>query len=279
MSNMFEDFNKPDHFSDEAWEKTLKDLKRVEKLRSNDLPHEDSAHELANVEDANRSEMLQDGLPGELAEKYADRMSSLVLDKMEAKREGWIDDLTKAWNREALMDLVPRLMSFEQRDGKDCLILMLDFDEFKTINDSHGHLAGDQALRTMATVIRRSVRRSDLVFRFGGDEFTIVLLGTPSQPAKEIAEKIRQSVSNQIFTVNNERGQAQRLRRTVSIGLIGTDQFPEWKESKDDGMADLLEEMIKKADGALYAAKELGKSVGSAGNMVVAYVPETEKSD
>ncbi|TAK96116.1 GGDEF domain-containing protein [Patescibacteria group bacterium] len=249
--------------------------RRVEKLNEFDRPKEDSMLDLAIAEDEIRKDMAEDGIAPELIEKYANRFGIAMLERAEAKRDSWVDDLTGLHNDEALRGEVPTLLSLEKRTGEDCSLLMIDLDEFKSINDQHGHQAGNQALQVVASIIRSSIRKSDFLYRYGGDEFTVVLMNTSSDMARSIAEKIQDKMRTNIIIVEDTRGRRQKVQRTVSIGCIGTDQLELWKEVDDDDvMPRILETMIRRADGALLAAKKKGKQEGDAGDRIAMYESE-----
>jgi diguanylate cyclase (GGDEF)-like protein len=122
---------------------------------------------------------------------------------------------------------------------------MLDIDHFKKVNDTYGHLAGDTVLAGVARVIAKKLRDTDLLGRYGGEEFT--LLATPMEytGAIQLAERIRALVEGHEFTYD-----AHRIKVTVSIGVST------WQPS----MKDNYEEMVRQADSALYSAKEAGRN-------------------
>jgi len=126
-------------------------------------------------------------------------------------------------------------------------ILFFDVDNFKAINDTYGHLAGDIVLKDVADVIRESVREGDTAARWGGEEVVVMLLGAAGEDAREKAENIRRNVENLSFDF------APELKVTVSGGI--SEVLPKMTQ----------EEIIKQADTAMYRAKEAGR------NKVVAY--------
>jgi diguanylate cyclase (GGDEF)-like protein len=154
------------------------------------------------------------------------------------------DDLTKLYNYRYLM-------TYLQADVKRCLrykkkvsLLFIDVDGFKRINDTFGHLVGSQALAEMGQVFRRIVRETDVVGRYGGDEFVIVLPETPLNGAMVIAERIRKKVEECEFVAQN-----LSIRLTVSLGVANCPKHTLTAEG-----------LIKKADAAMYRAKELSKN-------------------
>jgi diguanylate cyclase (GGDEF)-like protein len=147
------------------------------------------------------------------------------------------------------------LVAGTQRRQTNMSLLMLDLDYFKKVNDTYGHDAGDTVLKTLAKTLQQSVRRSDLVIRYGGEEFLIILLDTTNDYADEVAEKIRAAVEQ-----TKVRLPSAVLEKTISIGVA---DFP-----RD---SDTFWQAIKFADVALYRAKELGR------NRVVHFTPDLWK--
>lgn len=125
----------------------------------------------------------------------------------------------------------------------DAVMLLIDIDHFKSVNDQHGHTAGDEVVRKVGAIIRGSLREGDLAGRYGGDEFVLVLCGVDMHAAATVAERIRSSVACSLF----ER--APGLRCTLSIGLA----------PGRDGMRD-AREWVKDADAAMYRAKLAGRN-------------------
>ena len=123
-------------------------------------------------------------------------------------------------------------------------LLMIDTDELKNINDQNGHAAGDQLIVTMATTIQNCLRESDTLARYGGDEFIALLPQTDWKNAIEAAERIRRAVENTAFDMEGEK-----IGSTVSIGIA---TFPE--------QADNINDLLRKADQALYKSKEGGRN-------------------
>lgn len=131
-------------------------------------------------------------------------------------------------------------------------VLMLDIDHFKTYNDTFGHLVGDVTLREVSRIIKENVRKVDLISRYGGEEFAIVLPETTKMGGFEAAERIRQAISREKFRVYDEE-----TRVTVSIGFS---TFPDdLVEKTEEFRVDLALELLQKADQALYRAKEQGR--------------------
>jgi diguanylate cyclase (GGDEF)-like protein len=143
-----------------------------------------------------------------------------------------------AWQREADAKVVRA-----RRTDAPLALLLIDVDHFKQVNDRHGHLIGDEVLRALATELRQQVRESDVVGRFGGEEFTVLLPGTDDAGAYGIAERLRASAANLSVASADAR-----ISITVSIGVAvsgrhGNDLF----------------ELLAAADVALYRAKDAGR--------------------
>ncbi len=153
------------------------------------------------------------------------------------------DALTGLWNRGYFMELARRELARSKRDDTPLSLLMIDADYFKSINDTYGHDAGDQALRELARILRQGMREVDLSARFGGEEFVTLLPGTSRCDACLVAERLAAGIRNSEICCGETR-----FRLTVSIG--GTTHC--------EGPAN-LDGLLKFADIALYAAKKKGR--------------------
>jgi diguanylate cyclase (GGDEF)-like protein len=158
-----------------------------------------------------------------------------------------------AWQREADAEVIRAL-----RAGTPLSLLLVDVDHFKQVNDSHGHLIGDDVLRALATELRQQVRESDVVGRFGGEEFTVLLPGTDGDGACRIAERLRSSAGLLSVAADPKTDPKTdaRISVTVSIGVAVLGQHG----------SDLFE-LLAAADLALYRAKDAGR------NQVRLYAP------
>jgi diguanylate cyclase (GGDEF)-like protein len=154
------------------------------------------------------------------------------------------DPLTGALNRRALELRLRREWRGAKRRGSALAVLAVDLDNFKPINDTHGHAAGDTVLRELADVMRMTVRDTDVIARVGGDEFVLLLPDTGWQGAITLAERLRRHVDEQTFAGE------QRIPLTVSIGIALA------RGADDVRATDLLEE----ADRSLYRAKTSGRN-------------------
>lgn len=154
------------------------------------------------------------------------------------------DPLTGAYNRRFLNDFASRYLKILRREHYDLSILVTDIDDFKVINDSFGHDIGDKIIKKYVEIIQELIRDNDIVVRYGGDEFIVVLPNTNITNAKEVAKKIFETIKNyQQLEID------ERLHFNISIG---TAQY-----EKDDKNID---DIITRADMALYEAKKLGKN-------------------
>ncbi|MCC6237908.1 MAG: GGDEF domain-containing protein [Dehalococcoidia bacterium] len=156
------------------------------------------------------------------------------------------DPLTGVANRRALSGRLMRELEIARSTGSPLSVLMIDLDRFKTINDTHGHGRGDELLRALAGVLRRGVRPRDLVARYGGDEFSVLLPGSGVRAAMFVGERLRQGVEK--LDVRDDEG--KRLTITASFGVA------EYDPLKHEGP----EPLIAAADEALYEAKRGGRN-------------------
>ncbi|MDP3022384.1 MAG: diguanylate cyclase [Sulfuricurvum sp.] len=160
------------------------------------------------------------------------------------KEQAIRDSLTGIYNRRYLDETLPREISRASRELSDLSIVMLDLDHFKVINDTYGHAAGDEVLKTIASSLLRLIRQNDFVARFGGEEFIIVMPGMPADQAYERMEECRKEIENTIITYKNHK-----ISMTLSGGISSCTSFHETKD-----------ELIKMADDALYESKNNGRN-------------------
>jgi two-component system cell cycle response regulator len=155
------------------------------------------------------------------------------------------DGLTKLFNKRYLLDRLDSELKFAHRHETALSLLMLDLDHFKETNDTHGHLAGDALLTHLATTLTKAVRNEDVIARFGGEEFAIVLRAIGIEPATQTAERLRRHIEQTVVPFQNHE-----LRATVSIGVAGVPST----------RAKTVEELVEAADLALYRAKHAGRN-------------------
>jgi len=161
------------------------------------------------------------------------------------KRLSITDELTGMFNYRYLQQRLDDEIERARRYGRSLSLLMLDADDFKSFNDTHGHIAGDVALAELGAVMRSSVREIDIVCRYGGEEFSVILPETDSEGAFVVAEKIRENIATHLFA---DADGNRLVNITVSVGLA---TFP--------GGAPDKESLLRQADDALYQAKHLGR--------------------
>lgn len=162
-----------------------------------------------------------------------------------AERLANIDSLTGALNRRRFTELALASIKLNTAAGRPSSLILLDVDDFKVVNDTHGHAAGDMVLQVLATSIRSWIGSEDVIARWGGEEFVVLLSGMESEQALTIAERIRLSISMETIVAN-----ACEQKITISAGLVT--QYP-----RSHANLDLL---ISNADAAMYSAKTQGKN-------------------
>ena len=158
------------------------------------------------------------------------------------------DQLTGLYNRRYLASHLSAMFDRAYWTGRPLSIMVLDIDNFKTVNDSHGHDVGDRVPSDFADRITASIRGIDLACRYGGEEFLIAMPDTDMSFASVVAERLRQEIATAKFKVNNGR---EELGVTVSIGIATTENGPD---------EDSAQKLIKRADEALYEAKTGGRN-------------------
>ena len=154
------------------------------------------------------------------------------------------DELTHLYSLRHFRYCIEREMSHFEQYGAAFTLLLIDTDDFKKINDEHGHMAGDDVLKDAALCIASSIRDDDLAFRYGGEEFAVLLPATAAEGGRPVAERIRDTVGRHDFKAG-----ATGIRMTVSIGLASC---PKTANNSRD--------LLLAADKALYKAKETGKN-------------------
>lgn len=152
------------------------------------------------------------------------------------------DSLTGLWNRGTVLEHLQKELHRAQREGKSTAVMMADLDNFKQINDRHGHLTGDAVLREVSRRMRRLVRNYDTIGRYGGEEFLIVVPGSEVAGAETLANRIREQIAE--HPINTLEGM---IDLTISLGVAV-------------GQTDDVNALIGAADSALYRAKRAGKN-------------------
>jgi diguanylate cyclase (GGDEF)-like protein len=201
-----------------------------------------------------------------LANQFSEMLQSLrekqeEIDRVHKRLEesAITDSLTGLFNRRYLKQVFPKLLAQAQRENHFLSGLTLDIDHFKNINDSHGHLAGDQCLSHISRLLKEFSRASDYVFRMGGEEFLILSISDTPQGGELLAEKIRSTLEAQPVTYKQAT-----IKMTTSVGVSLTDN----KLNPEAALTNLLYH----ADKALYAAKNNGR------NQVIIYADQQQNA-
>ena len=177
--------------------------------------------------------------------RILDLQDQLIAAREALRDEATHDQLTGAWNRAGILDILRRECARVHRTGGSVGVVMADLDHFKSVNDTYGHLSGDEVLREAAHRMQGSVRAYDSIGRYGGEEFVIVLPDCTADAAFHQAERLRCIISKQTVSVTGAS-----LPVTLSLGAVGSDQI---------GRAD-HETLLHAADSALYRAKAAGRN-------------------
>lgn len=184
-----------------------------------------------------------------------------ALNQERIKQLGLIDPLTGVHNRRYFDQRLTEEINRASRSQKPISCLFLDIDHFKKFNDEYGHQIGDRVLQEIASIIKAQMRRSDVMARFGGEEFSVLLTNTDTKLATEIADRIRYIIADSEY----ELSETVRSRITISVGVAT--MLPEHGcDTEETG-----QKLIAKADSALYEAKDKGR------NKVVSHVIRTRK--
>ncbi len=198
--------------------------------------------------------LAEDAAPAEVIARVAaarrarEMQAQLLAREADLEALAFRDELTGLANRRFALRQLGALVSRARRHEQDVSVLMVDADRFKALNDRHGHAAGDAVLRGLAERLAERVRREDVVARFGGEEFLVLLPDTDAEGAAAVAEDLRAAVAAKPFPVGR-----LALPVTVSIG---------WATRGDED----AERLVARADRALYAAKASGRDRVGAGD-------------
>lgn len=153
------------------------------------------------------------------------------------------DELTQIFNRRHFLAVAQQTFAVSQRNSKPFSLVLFDADDFKKINDTYGHITGDQVLKHIAKLTQGNIRAGDVLARYGGEEFIVLLPETPMPRALEVAQRIQQSLWEQPFALH------KGIYPTVSIGVA---TFKPTMQQLDD--------LLSQVDDALYRAKNSGKN-------------------
>jgi diguanylate cyclase (GGDEF)-like protein len=174
-----------------------------------------------------------------------------ALEEKKLRQQAITDLKTQLFNHSYFETRLEEELRRSERYGHSISLLMLDLDNFKNYNDSHGHLAGDQVLRQVGTVLKRVMRNSDIPCRFGGEEFSVILPETDPPGAQRVAETIRANIQNLSF---DSLLPGEKNRVTISVGVASCSAH------SDSNGGYGMNLIIESADRALFEAKRTGKN-------------------
>jgi two-component system cell cycle response regulator len=176
--------------------------------------------------------------------RIIDLQRELVAAREALREQATKDFLTRIWNRSSILDIFQREISRGTRENRPVGVVLADLDHFKSVNDTHGHFAGDAVLREFARRMQSATRPYDAVGRYGGEEFLIILPGCDAVCTASQAERMRAALANETMTINERPHQV-----TCSFGATC------WRP----GMDTSTDTLIRVADSALYMAKGQGR--------------------
>jgi len=156
------------------------------------------------------------------------------------------DAMTKLYNRRYFNEISNNILDKEKKNNSQLSMMIMDIDKFKNINDNYGHTVGDKVISFVADILRKLQRKSDLVCRYGGEEFVMLLPNTSLEDAINVAQRIRKYIENSI--INTPKNESFKI--TISIGVSQVNILNE-----ED-----IEASLNRADNALYKAKDLGRN-------------------
>jgi len=191
----------------------------------------------------------------QLAEAFDDMADALQQREQELQEQAISDPLTGLYNRRYLNEFLPRELARSGRNATPVAVILMDLDQFKRVNDSFGHEAGDIVLNAVGNLLKGKVRGSDIACRYGGEEFALILPETGAEPAARRAEDIRLAIS--ALEVSHAGKPVGRIAASFGIAL-----FPDHAQDTDD--------LLRVADMALYAAKGAGRNRVVVGQRIVA---------
>jgi diguanylate cyclase (GGDEF)-like protein len=159
------------------------------------------------------------------------------------------DPLTGTFNRRTFLELADKEIARARRSKQPLSLVLFDLDHFKSVNDKYGHLAGDAVLKRFVEVAKMCLRQEDLMVRYGGEEFCLLLPQTNTNDASVMAERIRGATEYSLFSVKDGKDE-RRINVTVSGGVAGI----------EDDLSEGIDSLVARADEAMYAAKAAGRN-------------------
>lgn len=197
------------------------------------------------ITDTRETEQSQRHMQNQLKDLTAE-MEVLKTELIQVKQASLIDGLTGVSNRKAFDESLQEAMTIAQQEQSPYVLLMLDVDHFKAVNDNHGHIVGDKVLRFIASAAKRCIKGKDVIARYGGEEFAVILKDTDMLGGNVVAEEIRSTIAAGVL--RDTQTQKAYGRVTISIGMT---QFM---------ATDTVDGLVGRADQALYRAKENGRN-------------------
>lgn len=176
--------------------------------------------------------------------KFITTTMALDIDNARLRRLSVTDPLTEAYNREFLQQRLPQAIEQAERRDEPLAVAMLDVDHFKAVNDEFGHEVGDRVLAEVASRLRGAIRAGDLLVRYGGEEFLVLLPGSDAERAAEVAERMRAKMEDDPIDIGGTR-----IEVRISVGVA------EHRRGEDSPG-----QLVRRADTALYAAKGRGRN-------------------
>jgi len=219
--------------------KHIEDLTREHIVEIEKISEEENEIDVLSFK--NRLELFQHDLLSEL-QKANDTIRSLEQEVEELQKLSNIDPLTKLYNRKALEAELEELLRPSKERKLDLVIVMIDVDDFKRVNDTYGHIAGDKVLLFLAKLLKNSIREYDRAYRYGGEEFLVIFNRATKESAKKVTERILNLIRNNKLIYKNKT-----IQITLSMGMT------------EHQKGDTAESLIERADAALYEAKKNGK--------------------
>jgi diguanylate cyclase len=213
-----------------------------DKMRESDVTNEILKIKDQIISEANKIKEETQTLKVEL-DKYKEKTSELTKKLEKSESEALIDNLTGAFNRNAYNIEIVRFIKEFERYKQPFAVVVLDIDHFKKVNDTYGHAKGDEILKIVATLVKSTIRETDKVFRYGGEEFVVWMPKMEQNTAIQAAEKIRKMIEGK-----NWNAIAKELEITASFGISCV------KEK------DTTASVFNRADKALYRVKNIGRN-------------------
>lgn len=201
---------------------------------------------------------------------FREYSTKIEKEKREAEYQAVHDGLTGLYTQKYFKEHLSREISRSRRYKRPVSLIMCDIDRFKQFNDTHGHLAGDKAIQTVARIISENVRTSDIVARYGGEEFAVLLIEAGFEQAQNVARRLKDLTDKAIDTAGRIKDEVEQttilvkkkeLNVTISMGIASYNGEPDYKPDY----------LISGADQALYASKENGR------NQITLLDPDTKE--